>query len=105
MRVNSAAFPRLALVTLAFDLNDSRMGTGPLGFVGVCLCYAAVAVLFRTPGFFLASITLRFLPRLVPFRVVRAFAASCLLGYVAFWVYVVHSTAGLISRSLPRSRD
>lgn len=72
------------------------MGTGPLGFVGVCLCYAVVAVLLWAPGFLLASIALRFFPRLLPYRVIVAFAASCLLGYLAFWVYVVDSPAGLV---------
>src|SRR5579885_2835406 len=53
----------------------------------VLACYGAAFLLFWAPGCCAAALLCRKRPELNPFAATIAFAASCALGYMAFWIY------------------
>lgn len=63
-------------------------------FVSVLACYAAAFLLFWAPGCCAAVLLCRKRPELTEFAAAIAFAASCALGYLAFWVYRASPAVG-----------
>jgi hypothetical protein len=63
--------------------------------LSVLACYGAAFALFWAPGCCAARFVCHKRPELSGFAATVAFAVSCLLGYVAFWIYRVSPVVGL----------
>ena len=62
--------------------------------LAVLACYGAAFVLFWAPGCCAAAFVCRKRPELTALAATVAFAASCFVGYLAFWIYRMGPAAG-----------